>query len=213
MTWSGSPTPWPLALAPHFVNKDYAPAEITWHCTCTSWGSCLVTGYFEPWASPWEPWLLLHWGHTGAASGLCYLRLSCGHSMVMLWLLLCLLCQPGERLCDGFCASQERINVSEAPTAPCIFFQPLSSCLSYPGFNKQYRHWIARQLVLWTGVTIHYIIYILNDHFAIWKFSEKPYNMQMWVKSFSFQYYSSYFIFSGLAAVFQKFLLFVLSSA
>ena len=46
-----------------------------------------------------------------------------GYIMVMLWLLLwlllsCLLHQPGERLCYGCCASQERINVSAVPIAP-----------------------------------------------------------------------------------------------
>ena len=32
--------------------------------------------------------------------------------MILLWLLLWLLCQPGERLCYGSHASQERINTS-----------------------------------------------------------------------------------------------------
>ena len=54
----------------------------------------------------------------------------------MLWLLR-LLHQPGERLCYGFRASQERINVSAIPTAPCVFFQSLSSHLAYPGFSEQ----------------------------------------------------------------------------
>ena len=30
MAWSGSPTPWPVALAPCFVNNDYVTAEITY---------------------------------------------------------------------------------------------------------------------------------------------------------------------------------------
>ena len=37
----------------------------------------------------------------------------------------------------GCCTSQERINVSAAPTAPPVCFLPLSSCLAYPGFSKQ----------------------------------------------------------------------------
>ena len=47
-----------------------------------------------------------------------YMKLCYGYVMVMLWLLLLLLCQPGERLCYGCHASQERINVSAVPTAP-----------------------------------------------------------------------------------------------
>ena len=45
-------------------------------------------------------------------------RLCYGSVMVMLWLLLLLLRQPGERLRYGCHASQERINVSAVPTAP-----------------------------------------------------------------------------------------------
>ena len=36
--------------------------------------------------------------------------------MVILWLLLRLLCQPKERLCNGCPANQERIKVSAVPT-------------------------------------------------------------------------------------------------
>ena len=39
----------------------------------------------------------------------------------------------------GCCASQERINMSAVPTAPRVFFQPLSLSLTCPGFSKQYR--------------------------------------------------------------------------
>ena len=41
-----------------------------------------------------------------------------GSVMVMLWPLLQLLRQPGERLCYGCQASQERIKVSSVPMAP-----------------------------------------------------------------------------------------------
>ena len=60
----------------------------------------------------------------------------------MLWPL----CQPGESLhgagicygcCNSCCISQDRINVSAVPVAPQVFFQPLSSRLAYPEFNKQ----------------------------------------------------------------------------
>ena len=40
-----------------------------------------------------------------------------GYIMVMLWLLLQLLRQPGERLCYGCHASQERKSVSAVPMA------------------------------------------------------------------------------------------------
>ena len=51
----------------------------------------------------------------------------------MLWLLH----QPGERLYYTCYAIQERINLSLVPTAPCVFFQSLSSSLAYPGSSKQ----------------------------------------------------------------------------
>ena len=54
-----------------------------------------------------------------------------GYVMVLLWLLLWLLHQKGERLCYGCHASQERINVSAVPTAPCIFLQLPHSHLTY----------------------------------------------------------------------------------
>ena len=52
--------------------------------------------------------------------------------MVIFWLLLQLLHQPGESLCYGCHASQERINLSAVSTAP-IFFQQRSSCLATLG--------------------------------------------------------------------------------
>ena len=55
----------------------------------------------------------------------------------MFGLLLQLLCQPGESLCYGCHASQERINVSAVPTAPHIFFQHHSSCLAFLRFSEQ----------------------------------------------------------------------------
>ena len=75
----------------------------------------------------------LHWSDPWLAyMGLCF-----GYIMVMLWLLLWLLRQPGERLCYGCHASQERINMYAVPVVPGIFFQPLSLHLAYPGFSKQ----------------------------------------------------------------------------
>ena len=55
-------------------------------------------------------------------------------------------CASQQRLCIvlGYamaavacCISQESINVSAVPMAPQVFFQPLSSRLAYPEFNKQ----------------------------------------------------------------------------
>ena len=60
-----------------------------------------------------------------------------GYIMVTLRLRLWLLHQAGDRLCYGCLASQERVNVSAAPTAPQVFFQPLSSGLAYLGFGEQ----------------------------------------------------------------------------
>ena len=57
--------------------------------------------------------------------------------MVILWLLLRLLGQPKERLCNGCPANQERINVSAVPMALQVSFQPLSPHFAYPGFSKQ----------------------------------------------------------------------------
>ena len=55
-----------------------------------------------------------------------------GYVLATLW--LCYGC------CYGCCPSQERKNVSVVPTAPCIFFQPLSSSLTYPGISEQSEH-------------------------------------------------------------------------
>ena len=82
----------------------------------------------------------------GVTSCLCYMRLCCAYVMAilwlynicyMLWLLLLLLYQPGEKLCYGCHASQETISMSAVPMALQVFFQPLSSCLAYPGFSEQ----------------------------------------------------------------------------
>lgn len=48
-----------------------------------------------------------------------------GLVMATLWLLLRRLCQPAES------------KLSAVPTALHISFQPLRSCLAYPGFNEQ----------------------------------------------------------------------------
>lgn len=60
-----------------------------------------------------------------------------GHVMVTLWLLLQLLHQAGDSLCYGCRAGQETVNVSAAPEAPQVSFQPLSSGLAYHRFGEQ----------------------------------------------------------------------------
>ena len=60
----------------------------------------------------------LHWSNIMVMVCEVMLWLYYGCAMVMLQLLLWLLCQLGERLCYGCCASQERINVSAVPIAP-----------------------------------------------------------------------------------------------
>ena len=67
-----------------------------------------------------------------------------GYVMAMSWLhygyvmaVLQLLHQPGERLCYGCHAIQERKRVSAVPMAPWVIFQPLNLCLAHPGFSKQ----------------------------------------------------------------------------
>ena len=74
-------------------------------------------------------------------------------------LLLWLLHQPGEKLfcvwlcygcCYHCCISQERVNVSAVPTAPQLFFQPLSLCLAYPGFSgqcEQQDNWSSNRMI------------------------------------------------------------------
>ena len=131
--------PPPLPLAPHFVNNDYVTAEITYTTACTSWGTGLVTGYFVWYACMTFTMKAL----VAPASGRHWSSIMIVLYEVMLWLLLRLLHQPGERLCYGGRASQERINVSTVPTAPApwVSFQPLSQRLAYPGFSEQCRQW------------------------------------------------------------------------
>ena len=62
--------------------------------------------------------------------------------------------------CYSCCASQKRIHVSAVPMAPQVFFQPLSSCLAYPGLSQQCRqckqqdNWHHKQMIDNT-VTLH----------------------------------------------------------
>lgn len=79
----------------------------------------------------------LHWGGTMVMLCEDMQWLHYGYDMGMLWLLLWAI-TPGERLCYGCCLSQESINVSAIPMAPCNFFLPLNSSFAYPGFSKQY---------------------------------------------------------------------------
>ena len=131
------------------VRHDWA-TELTWTAYICKITYSSVHVYQEvfawPYASlcrmpvralPWKPWLLLHWGNTGVATWLYYMRLCFGYIKVMLWLLLRLPHQPGERLCYDCHANQERINLFEVAKALCIFFQPLNLSLSCSGFIEQ----------------------------------------------------------------------------
>ena len=124
-----------IALCMHVISYPLGP-----------WLLCVV------WASPWQAWLLRHRGYTGVTSWLCYMRLCHGYITVMSRLLLQLLRQIGDRLCQGCHASQERINMSAAsavPITPCVFFQPLS--LSLATLDSAVRS-------VWTGLAIYYCL-------------------------------------------------------
>ncbi|CAM9288786.1 unnamed protein product [Rangifer tarandus platyrhynchus] len=73
----------------------------------------------------------LHWSNTMIMFYEVLLRLHYGYILVMLWLPLGLQHQPGERVCYGCRASQERINLSAIPSAPRIFFQPSHALLPW----------------------------------------------------------------------------------
>ena len=77
----------------------------------------------------------LHWCNIMVMLHEFMLLLHYGCDMVALWLCCgcCYSCISQEK----GCVSQERINVSVVPMAPWVSFQPLSSCLAYPGFSKQ----------------------------------------------------------------------------
>ena len=121
-------------VAPCSVNNDFTQFcnifDCLWHCACASQSACLVMGYCvtmkalaaAAFGSQWSDNMIMLYE---VILWVCYALI-----MVMLWLLPWLLHQPGDRLCFGCCASQERINLSVAPIAPCIFFQPLSSSLA-----------------------------------------------------------------------------------
>lgn len=122
-----------------FVNNDYETAEAI-HSTAhacheiLSWSWATLCGT-PVLASPWKPWLLLHWGNIGATSWLYYMRLCCGYIVATLWLCYgcyysC--CQPREKLYYGCCDSQERINMSSVTTAPRV---------SFPGFSELCEPW------------------------------------------------------------------------
>ena len=100
-------------LAPCSVNNDFSWLCNSWdhlqHFTCVSQCTWLVTGYFVQYTCEFHHespgccciGATLEWHHG------CVIW---GYVTALLWLLLWLLCQPGERLCYGYCANQERIN-------------------------------------------------------------------------------------------------------
>ena len=91
-------------LTPCSVNSDLhdsATVDITYSTAQVhheAWSQATVLS--KPiWASPWKPWLLLHWSYTGATSWLCYKRLCCYYVMAILWLSC--------GCCYGWCVSQD----------------------------------------------------------------------------------------------------------
>ena len=123
-------------------------------------------------ASSQKPWLLWHLDYTGVASWLCYMRYvmaSYCYTMVMLWLLLWLLCQPGERLCYGCYASQERINVSAFLWLLESSFSPLACVLPTLGSMNSVN---SKTIDITNRISDIYIyIYIsLKNHIYIYDF-------------------------------------------
>ena len=124
------------------VLHDYVTAEIT-YSTAHLLQEVLTLGYFVWWACASfnmkalvAAALGLHWRNVMVMLHEVMLRLCYGFIMVLLWLLLWLLSQPGERLWYGYRARQARINLS---AVPWLLESPSSlSCpLAYPGFSKQ----------------------------------------------------------------------------
>ena len=124
------------SLAPHFVKDDYVTPERVFSTAhaCQELFAESGAAFARNACRSFTVKALaaaapeLHWSMT-----LCF-----GYVMIVWWLLLQLQHQPGERLCSGCHASQERITVSAVPVAPPVFF-PLSSHFAYAGFNEQCR--------------------------------------------------------------------------
>ena len=122
-----------LSLATSLVNNDYVTAELIYS---------IVHAYHE----------VLSWSQ--ATLGCTYIRAPPKKAAALLWhhgcherrecrygccinqervraVILCYIC------CYDCSTSQKRINKSEVPTAPHVFFQPLSLHLACPGFSKE----------------------------------------------------------------------------
>lgn len=127
MVCSHSLTPRPLALFPCFINNDHVTAVIVYSTVHV--GHEVLT---------WL-WVVCHRDLRAPPrmqQNYCYVMAvlvgsamrgeNCGRAAA----------SARREYCYGCCASQEKINVSAVPMAlPCvIFFQPLSSRLSCPGF-------------------------------------------------------------------------------
>ena len=111
----------------------------------TSWSRAALCG-MPVGVPPWKPWLLWHWGYTGEASWLCYMRLCYG-------------------CCYGCCISHERGCIMAAMPArrewKCLQFLQLlespSSLLAHtlPTLGSADSVDSTSQLVSWTGSAIH----------------------------------------------------------
>lgn len=106
MTWASSLAPPPLALAPRFGNNDYVTAEISvapdmhiTRCLLDRRLLCAVHRSELHHEGPAAAALGLRWSHIRIMFHEAMLWLCYGCIMVMLWLLLRLVRQPGRGLC------------------------------------------------------------------------------------------------------------------
>ena len=121
------------SLAPRAVNDDYVTPELI--CSTAHARKQLLAVSHAAFVRlagrsfPVKALADVHWS----------MRLCFGNVMVMSWLRLQLLHQPGERLGSGRHASWERTHVSAVPLAPRGFFPPLGSPFACAGSSEQCR--------------------------------------------------------------------------
>ena len=138
--WGDSKLACSSSLTPCFVNNDcvtieiiFSAAHVRQEVLTWSWATLCCRNI---WAS------LRKWWHFTAVSRLSVGSATRGENIVCI--LLWLLYQPGEN------------KSVYSSVAPWVFFLPLSSCLTYPGFNEQCVQWdTVRQLASPAESAIH----------------------------------------------------------